>query len=688
MPKRTTHPKGASKHSKPLQDFFRRFEQCREELMPQLQAVLAKVRIKSNGKSQIYNLNAIAKIILETVIPAKIKELTDHNSETVKTCEQVCSNLVESNAEYEQVMTTLFLLRSVLAEHIAKGHSSQQRSGLLEACEEFWLLVLYDLSRSFLRDKDRVIREKNMESSVLFHTTQSISTELDLESLLNKIVFHAGMLMHIRQVFLFLVQNQPDCKDGKRLELSAWNQPGLTYGNYSVRFGEGHVGKVAVSKQALAVNNYSQAPEKIPFLSEARRMLVAPICFADEILGVLLAADSGRERFTGKDKELLQVFASQIAVTLKNVLLFQEQSKIARELEEKNRMLETQSDVILRKSAQLVVMNEVSQQVNSSLELPEVLSLLARHAADSIGVNRGIVWLMDSQKIQLEAVAAYGLSLDLLGQLSMFLPDIRRARFFQALSEQHAVELTEGQDVEVFQGVLKGILQVRSMLAVPLLLKHQAIGLLVVDDTRETHDFLEDEVALVSAIANQAVLAIENARLYLQVKEQAITDGLTSLYNHRYFQLRFAEEYAHCRRYGNDLSLIMMDIDHFKHYNDTYGHIAGDLALKEIAGLTRASVRENDIVARYGGEEIVIILPMTPLEGAKIVAERIRSAVQECKFLGDMNIPQVSITVSLGVSSYAARHENRELLLQEADMALYAAKEAGRNRVMVYVPEN
>jgi len=225
------------------------------------------------------------------------------------------------------------------------------------------------------------------------------------------------------------------------------------------------------------------------------------------------------------------------------------------------------------------------------------------------------------------------------------------------------------------------------MLAVPLSLKKEAVGLLVVDDTREAHTFLEDEVSLISSLANQAVLAIENARLYLQVKEQAITDGLTGLYNHRYFQLRFSEEFAHCLRYGNDLAVIMLDIDHFKQYNDTYGHIAGDLALKEIANLARVSVRENDMVARYGGEEFVIILPMTNLEGAKIVAERIRESVKNCKFLGDLNAPQVTITVSLGISAFASRHENRELLLREADIALYRSKETGRDQAILYTPE-
>jgi len=110
--------------------------------------------------------------------------------------------------------------------------------------------------------------------------------------------------------------------------------------------------------------------------------------------------------------------------------------------------------------------------------------------------------------------------------------------------------------------------------------------------------------------------------------------------------------------------------------------------LREIAQLTRASVRENDILARYGGEEFVIILPMTNAEGARIVAERIRLAVLGCKFLGDLNLPQVTITVSLGIASYSPEHAKCEALLREADQALYQAKENGRNQVVVHAEKS
>jgi diguanylate cyclase (GGDEF)-like protein len=554
------------------------------------------------------------------------------------------------------------------------------------AWEAYWLQGCGALIKTQFQERDQTLKARNRESSVLFHTAQSLAIEPDLGSLLEKIVFHTAMLLHTKPVYLFWVAPAAGDHPQKpnRLFLRASSQTGGS-GEYSLAFGEGPIGQAAAQGKPALVNHYRRQSKKIPFLAEFDQLLIVPIVFSEEVLGVMVATGSHpAKRFGLPDLELLAIFMNQMAATLKTVMLYHHQSEVAAVLEEKNRILEEQADTILIKKAQLEVVNEIGQQINSSLDLPEVLALLTRHAAECIGVDRSIVWLMNSQKTGLEAVACHGFSQLQLQNLQLFLPDVRKTRFFQALFERHAVEVRDEEDRVFFQQHLEAMGPVKTLLVVPLLLQQQAIGLLTVDDTREMHAFLEDEVTLVSAVANQATLAIENARLYQQVKEQAITDVMTGLYNHRYFQLRFAEEFSNCKRYHNAMSVIMMDIDWFKHYNDTYGHIAGDLALREIAQLTKASVRENDILARYGGEEFVIVLPMTNAEGALIVAERIRLAVANCKFLGDLNLPQVSITVSLGIAAYSPEHAKSEALLREADQALYQAKENGRNQIAVH----
>jgi len=178
---------------------------------------------------------------------------------------------------------------------------------------------------------------------------------------------------------------------------------------------------------------------------------------------------------------------------------------------------------------------------------------------------------------------------------------------------------------------------------------------------------------------NEELLARIRVQLRIQqirrkLTQEAITDELTSLYNHRHFYRVLQGEVNRATRYRRHLSLIMLDIDRFKHYNDQWGHLAGDEALRELAEVLRKNARDVDVVARYGGEEFTIILPETPLEQAGIQAERIRSAVERYPFQG-------RLTVSLGVATLAEGIEKAEELVQEADRALYRAKAEGRNRV-------
>ncbi len=165
------------------------------------------------------------------------------------------------------------------------------------------------------------------------------------------------------------------------------------------------------------------------------------------------------------------------------------------------------------------------------------------------------------------------------------------------------------------------------------------------------------------------------------LKEISIRDGLTSLYNYRYFYERLDEEIKRAARYKHPLSLIMADVDYFKKINDTYGHSTGDGFLKGVAKCIKENTRETDIAARYGGEEFSIILPETGREGAKNLAEKIRSCVMDCISCSDGSLPEYNLTMSLGVATFPDDSSGLEGLIKEADRALYRAKEGGRNRV-------
>ena len=172
----------------------------------------------------------------------------------------------------------------------------------------------------------------------------------------------------------------------------------------------------------------------------------------------------------------------------------------------------------------------------------------------------------------------------------------------------------------------------------------------------------------------------------MKIKELALTDELTSLYNRRYFFDRLSEEMKRSRRFGHGISCILLDIDHFKKVNDTYGHQAGDIVLQNVSTAVRDSCREIDIVARYGGEEIVVLLPGTDLKGSYTVAEKIRETVEDMKNRVDDDIT-VPVTVSLGVASFTSddlrKLTDMKQIIQYADSALYRAKEKGRNVVEI-----
>jgi diguanylate cyclase (GGDEF)-like protein len=219
---------------------------------------------------------------------------------------------------------------------------------------------------------------------------------------------------------------------------------------------------------------------------------------------------------------------------------------------------------------------------------------------------------------------------------------------------------------------------IRSFLAVPICLHDRVLGLLRLDsDTPGT--FSAEDVQRLQPLANAAAIALENARLFGEVQRLAITDGLTGTYNRRHFFGLAENELSRASRFGHPVSAIMLDVDHFKQVNDTYGHAVGDQVLCAVTRRCSESIRDIDILGRYGGEEFAIILPATDLSGAHSVAERLRRCV------ADVPIPteqgDLTITISLGVASTLQPDGDVATLLNRADAAMYAAKQAGRNRV-------
>ncbi|MES0492161.1 MAG: GGDEF domain-containing protein [Leptospirales bacterium] len=166
------------------------------------------------------------------------------------------------------------------------------------------------------------------------------------------------------------------------------------------------------------------------------------------------------------------------------------------------------------------------------------------------------------------------------------------------------------------------------------------------------------------------------------MKNLAVKDGLTGLYNHRYFYEKLKEEFTRVKRYGKTVVLLMIDIDHFKQYNDEFGHVAGDFILKEVAANLQEESRETDTVARYGGEEFVIIAPEMSKAQAKPFAERVRQLIVDFEFKNEQISAGKHLTISIGVGVYPGDGDTFDELIQATDKALYRAKETGRNKVV------
>jgi diguanylate cyclase (GGDEF)-like protein len=231
-------------------------------------------------------------------------------------------------------------------------------------------------------------------------------------------------------------------------------------------------------------------------------------------------------------------------------------------------------------------------------------------------------------------------------------------------------------DVRNVPGYIAGFKETAAEMCIPLVFFGEKLGILAVESSA-VGAFQPEDLPTLESVADMCAAAIQNARYIERAKELAYLDGLTGIFNRRFFEMRITEELERANRYTTQLSVIMLDIDHFKRLNDEFGHLLGDEVLRQVSTIFRQQVRKGDVVCRFGGEEFALLLPQTSGEQAQEAAEKLRRLVENWNFPG---VPR-PVTISAGIACYPENGRTRDQIVSSADAALYSAKQTGRNRV-------
>lgn len=431
--------------------------------------------------------------------------------------------------------------------------------------------------------------------------------------------------------------------------------------------GNGVIGTMAIEKRPFISGDLRVYNEVLPYYSSGREqinsILVVPIISeSSELLGALVLDSHDKQAFRDQDRETLKRFSFLAAalITTARMRLFQE-----------------------RAARTFQTFYEASHQFTTALKPEDVFDVLFTVTPTIVPCTRlmGIMFNDDQHAGTVICTnrtgsdPAPGFTFPINAGICSFAFQKRRSvniADYRQISDRY-YRFVPGEPVDP---------ALRSLIILPLVDDEQRCRGLFSIENDKPDTFIPTIEQVLKTLAENASVALIRSVLYQRMEHLATTDGLTGLNNHRHFQELLAQEIERSRRYRRPLALLIMDIDHFKSFNDTYGHPVGDLVLKEIATCIKNAIRLNDIPARYGGEEFVVIIPESTAQGALKTAERIRTSIEQHTIVSLGR--NLKVTISIGCSSFPENAPSQQALIDTADKALYNAKEHGRNRVMFY----
>ncbi len=445
--------------------------------------------------------------------------------------------------------------------------------------------------------------------------------------------------------------------------------------------GKGITGRVVQTGKLERIGDVRKVPHYLAALPSTRSEICVPIKTGNKVSGVINVESDYLNAFTERDEQLLTTVANQLSVALIRLDVEREQKKRIEEIARSNNLIHA--------------LTKVASQMEMSSETSEVMHLMGTELK-RLGFQT-LVALFDPGSQDL-IIRYTSLDEKVVKKLERFsntnmnemripaenLPSpLKFSENLQPTILHDYVSivsnLLKGFTPEVIRRIFERILDPEKTVLghFPLVYQEKILGFLWLwSNTIE-----EEDLPTLSVFANQVASALENARLFADVQRLALTDGLTGLHTRRHFFELAYEEFYRSRRYGYPLSILMLDLDHFKKVNDTYGHAAGDIALEQTATTCKNILRTQDIIGRYGGEEIVILLSETNLDAATKIAKRVWKAIRE------LNIPtpkgNIKLTISGGIAGDNIEEQNLIDMIEAADQAMYAAKRAGRDRIEI-----
>ncbi len=508
------------------------------------------------------------------------------------------------------------------------------------------------------------------EITILSDVARAISGEFDLESLLDKILAFATQVISQAQSGEILLLDE--ARRDRLIVMGTYGFNKDMKGNEHF-LGEGYTGWVAQEKMPLIApdvpSDYSRGRHVSRFTPLKMEMhikssIAVPVMIREQVYGVIiLHSTEETHAFDHEDLRLLSVISDQVAVALENNRLYRETESALSEHQ---------------------ALYSIGLMLTKEEDLARIMTTIVDSAVKISSAKAGSLALYDREAKEFYLAAQLGFSPSFSD-----LPRWKQREGGLTSRILSSIEPVVIPDINSsFVAVSSVIMQenIKSLVAVPLRLDNRVVGILYVDDF-SPRDFTNREISALKLLGNQAAIALLKAQAMQQTMEFAITDGLTKLFNHRYFQERLDQELRRSRRYKHPISLVMADIDFFKSYNDQFGHPRGDTALKTVAGIMREMTRETDIIARYGGEEFVMVLPETTKVEATKLAKRIVEAIAAESFFGEEAMPSGKFTISMGVAAMPDDASNKQELIDCADKALYKAKDGGRNQAVEFKPQ-